>query len=130
MELKIYLYFLPSTIGMLFAFNTLARKMDWERRKRKGTPDESSPDYWHYAPVRPDDVALVRLTRKYANSIDGVNLEAAKVGDRLELSRRDASVLIAEGWAERQDDQRRARILPRRALAADSSHRSRRKPKA
>jgi hypothetical protein len=113
---------------MLFALNNLAHKMEWERRKRKITPDQSSPEYWHYSYARPDDVALVRLTRKYANSIDGVNLEAAKVGDRLELSRRDASVLIAEGWAERQDDQRRARILPGRALAADSSHRPRRKP--
>jgi hypothetical protein len=48
------------------------------------------------------------------------------VGDRLDLSPRDANILIAEGWAVHADDERLERLLPR-ALAADSSHRSRRK---
>jgi hypothetical protein len=43
---------------------------------------------------------LVRLTRKYAEAIDGVDLSGADVGDRLTLSPHDAEVLIAEGWAE------------------------------
>ena len=42
----------------------------------------------------------VRLTRKYADLIDGVDLSSAHVGDRIDLSRHDAQVLIAEGWAE------------------------------
>ena len=42
----------------------------------------------------------VRLTRKYADMIDGVDLTDAKVGDELTLSPHDADVLIAEGWAE------------------------------
>jgi hypothetical protein len=42
----------------------------------------------------------VRLTRKYAEMIDGVDLTEASVGDELTLSPRDADVLIAEGWAE------------------------------
>ena len=60
--------------------------------------------------------------------IDGVNLENAAVGDRLELSPRDADVLIAEGWAERAVDERRVRLLPRRALAADRGQ-ARKKPR-
>jgi hypothetical protein len=60
--------------------------------------------------------------------IDGVNLEEAEVGDRLQLSKRDAEVLIAEGWAERAAGERRVRLLPRRAQAEDSSRR--RKPKS
>jgi hypothetical protein len=42
----------------------------------------------------------VRLIRKYAEMIDGVDLTEANVGDELNLSPRDADVLIAEGWAE------------------------------
>lgn len=42
----------------------------------------------------------MRLTRKYAEMIDGVDLTEASVGDELDLSPRDAGVLIAEGWAE------------------------------
>lgn len=47
----------------------------------------------------PPNVTPVRLTRKYAEAIDGVDLSGSKVGDRLELSSRDARILIAEGWA-------------------------------
>ncbi len=54
----------------------------------------------------------VRLTRKYADMIDGVDLSDAKVGDELNLSPHEADVLIAEGWAEhsgrRQSAGRRA----------------------
>jgi hypothetical protein len=60
--------------------------------------------------------------------IDGVNLENAAVGDRLELSPHDADVLIAEGWAERAVDEKRVRLLPRRALAADRGP-ARKKPR-
>ncbi len=59
--------------------------------------------------------------------IDGVSLEDAEVGDRLELSRRDADVLIAEGWAERAADDRPVRLLPGRAQTADNSRRRKRK---
>lgn len=41
----------------------------------------------------------VRLTRKYAEKIDGVDLSRNQVGDLLDLSARDAHMLIAEGWA-------------------------------
>lgn len=48
----------------------------------------------------PDDVEPVVLTRKYADAIDGVNLAGRDVGDRLPLARREARLLIAEGWAQ------------------------------
>jgi len=41
----------------------------------------------------------VRLTRKFANAIDGIDLSHNEVGDFLSLSSHDARVLIAEGWA-------------------------------
>ena len=69
------------------------------------------------------------MTRKYAEVIDGVNLEHAAVGDRIELSKREADMLIAEGWAERSDE-KPVRLLPRRANAADHSRRPRKKPKS
>lgn len=45
------------------------------------------------------DGVPVRLTRKYSEVIDGVDLSHSKVGDRLHLPEREASLLIAEGWA-------------------------------
>jgi hypothetical protein len=41
----------------------------------------------------------VRLTRKLAEVIDGLDLSKAREGDTLELPARDALLLIAEGWA-------------------------------
>jgi hypothetical protein len=41
----------------------------------------------------------VRLTRKLAECIDGVDLTGRVVGDVLEVSDRDARCLMAEGWA-------------------------------
>jgi hypothetical protein len=41
----------------------------------------------------------VRLTRKFAEQIDGVDLSAHNVGDALELSPLQGRLLIAEQWA-------------------------------
>jgi hypothetical protein len=41
----------------------------------------------------------VVLTRKLAEAIDGIDLAGHRVGDRLPLTSREASMLIAEGWA-------------------------------
>lgn len=60
----------------------------------------------------------VRLTRKLANAIDGVDLKHAHIGDQLHLSRHDAEILMAEGWAEPARD-RRGRPEDRRSTAAD-----------
>lgn len=51
------------------------------------------------ADVPAENTRPVRLTRKYAEMIDGVDLSHANVGDELYLTPRDADVLIAEGWA-------------------------------
>ena len=41
----------------------------------------------------------VRLTRRLANYLDGVNLSAHRVGDVFEVTRHEAELLIAEDWA-------------------------------
>ena len=40
----------------------------------------------------------IRLTRKLADSIDGVDLSRGKVGKVINVKRHDAQLLIAEGW--------------------------------
>ena len=42
----------------------------------------------------------VRLTRKFADLINGIDLSKAHTGETLDLSTRDAEMLLAEGWAE------------------------------
>lgn len=48
----------------------------------------------------------VRLTRKFAELINGIDLSKAKQGDTLDLSPHDATMLMAEGWAELAPEQR------------------------
>lgn len=106
--------------------------MDWDDTKKPGnTPERpSKSERWSYSDAGSDEVVSVRLLRKYADMIDGVDLHQATVGDRLDLPPRDANILMAEGWAVRADDERLGRLLPR-ALAADSSRRSpRKKPRS
>jgi hypothetical protein len=45
----------------------------------------------------------VRLTRKLAPALNGLDLSSLTVGEVVELSERDARMLIAEGWAEPAD---------------------------
>lgn len=47
-----------------------------------------------------DHVCPVILRRKLAEVINDIDLGGRRVGDRLPLSRREAQLLIAEGWAE------------------------------
>lgn len=44
----------------------------------------------------------VRLTRKLAAELDGIDLSLHHVGDTIDLPTREARTLIAEGWAERE----------------------------
>ena len=53
----------------------------------------------------------VRLTRKLANMIDGIDLSSSRVGEVLYLPWRDAWILIAEGWAEMIERRRRPRDM-------------------
>ena len=41
----------------------------------------------------------MRITRKFAEFIDGVDLSARRVGDVIQVSARDAKLLLAENWA-------------------------------
>ena len=54
------------------------------------------------------DGMKVRLLRKHANKIDGVDLFAREVGDVFEVSDLDGRLLLAEEWAapERRDRSR------------------------
>ena len=54
----------------------------------------------------------VRLTRKFADFIDGVDLRKVKSGDALNLSPEEARILIAEGWAKA--DASDPKITPRK----------------
>ena len=69
---------------------------------------------------RVNDIAVVRLTHKYAEVIDDVDLSGYSVGETLELTAYDASLLIAEGWAERIAERRSTYQPAGRSVAADS----------
>jgi len=56
----------------------------------------------------------VRLTRKHAERIDGVDLRGYEPGDVLDLPQWDADLLLAEEWAI---PERRDRSVP--AIRAD-----------
>ena len=45
----------------------------------------------------------VRLTRKFAQILNGIDLSRTKAGEEIELTRREADLLIAEGWASPLD---------------------------
>lgn len=47
-----------------------------------------------------EGVMRVRLVRKLADLLDGVDVSGHRSGDILELSHHDAELLIAERWAE------------------------------
>ena len=62
----------------------------------------------------------VRLTRKLADSLDGIDVSRVMVGDVIELADAEAAMLISEGWAERTADEA-AKNLPR---TSDSKQRT------
>lgn len=45
-------------------------------------------------------VVRIRLIKKLAEVIDGVDVSAFDVGDCIEIDVKDARILLAEGWAE------------------------------
>jgi hypothetical protein len=56
----------------------------------------------------------VRITRKLADEIDGIDLSRNRVGEVIDLPDRKAQMLIAEGWAFLE---RRWKVLPFRKRA-------------
>lgn len=41
----------------------------------------------------------VRLTRKFAQVINGIDLTHVDAGEQIDLTPREAELLVAEGWA-------------------------------
>ena len=52
----------------------------------------------------------VKLMRKFANVLNGVDLSAINVGDMVDLMPYQAQMLIREGWAE-EAPHRRGRVV-------------------
>jgi hypothetical protein len=48
----------------------------------------------------PESTMRIRLVRKFANAINGIDLASISVGDVVELKFPEAVLLIREGWAE------------------------------
>jgi hypothetical protein len=67
----------------------------------------------------------IRLLRKPAERLNGVDISSFKTGDILELSASDAAVLIEDGWAasvpsrKRPTSERQATAAQRRGEAAE-----------
>jgi hypothetical protein len=68
----------------------------------------------------------VRLTRKLAEQLDGVDVSPYEVGDILDVSQREAELLIAEGWA-RPHEARGAAFRHQRAAAAERARKRRKR---
>lgn len=46
----------------------------------------------------------VRLTKKLAECLNGIDLSSANAGEVLDLDERQAALLILEGWAAREGE--------------------------
>jgi hypothetical protein len=46
----------------------------------------------------------IRLTKHFAEMIDGVDLSNVRTGDVIDVGAREANLLIAEGWAQPIDE--------------------------
>lgn len=54
----------------------------------------------------------VRLIHKFAYVINGIDLTKHAVGDVVDLTPREAALLVAEGWAERVATVEPADVIP------------------
>jgi len=64
---------------------------------------------------------FIRLVRKLAEQLDGIDVSAHCAGDVIEVPRYEAELLIAEEWAVAADEPQRGAVsslsaLPRRAV--------------
>jgi hypothetical protein len=65
----------------------------------------------------------VRLTRKFADHLDGVDVSKARAGEQIELTEHEADLLIAEGWAVPADHTVIAHDTPAERLPPKSKRR-------
>jgi hypothetical protein len=70
----------------------------------------------------------VRLTKKFANLINGCDLTTARVGDLMTVTDHQGEMLIAEGWAVAHAGKRRSSRPEARgtAHAADAARKRKR----
>lgn len=57
---------------------------------------------------------LIRLLRKLANSLDGIDVSQVSPGEVMELTDAQGALLIAEAWAEPVPDEDAQRMQPER----------------
>ena len=62
----------------------------------------------------------IRLTQKFAERIDGIDLSRRRVGGGLALPGHAARTVFAEGWAVPEDASRAARAVHRNRPPADT----------
>ena len=60
----------------------------------------------------------IRLTKKLAASLNGVDLSSLRVGDEIDLSDAEARMMIAERWAEPVGESVPLRAKPPRTAPA------------
>jgi hypothetical protein len=76
--------------------------------------------------TRSTGVMRVRLLRKLADRLDGIDLSDCEEGDIIDLPRTEAQLLIEEQWAlpfqGPRGEVRRTSTSPERVAAADRSH--------
>jgi hypothetical protein len=77
--------------------------------------------------VKQRSTTKVRLTRKYADLIDGIDLSRVEVGDVMNLAADEARILIAEGWATPADFEEKVTDVPQPQDRAEAADRPRRK---
>jgi hypothetical protein len=75
-----------------------------------------------------DPVMKIRLTRKLADYLDGIDVSQLREGDVVALPRREAELLIAEKWAaplgrSSANERRAISTRPDRAVAAERHNR-------
>ena len=56
----------------------------------------------------------VRLVKKFAERVDGVDLRGREVGQTVDLPPREATLLVAEQWAMPERRERECPVSPRR----------------
>jgi hypothetical protein len=61
-------------------------------------------------------VTRIRLTKKLAAVLNGLDVSSLKIGDIIELPDSAAHMMIREGWAELVTDQSSARHVSRPSL--------------
>ena len=59
----------------------------------------------------------IRLTRKFAEQIDGIDLEGYAPGDLMELPPEQARIIVAEEWAVPERREHKVPDSPRRRAA-------------